>query len=196
MKDDTHKMPFFRIKTKLWQRIPHKDNERTCGDCGVAAGQYHHSGCDLEICPRCRGQAISCDCSGVYLANVVDFRNDKIVTRPDEETINYLIDEMLSEERLDLSKVRCLMMNIAEIDRDIFNNPQNNAQIVHRILRRLRTPLLAKIRKVEKRLQKVSEQKVALCKANSTLVTDNKVLRETNEKLQDHVHQMIDFSAF
>ena len=33
-----------------------------CGDCACKIGNYHHSGCDIERCPRCDGQAISCDC--------------------------------------------------------------------------------------------------------------------------------------
>src|SRR5262245_28686447 len=33
-----------------------------CGDCGVAIGKYHHPGCDIEICPRCQCQLISCNC--------------------------------------------------------------------------------------------------------------------------------------
>lgn len=34
----------------------------TCGDCGAPRGGFHHPGCDMEACPRCRHQAIMCDC--------------------------------------------------------------------------------------------------------------------------------------
>lgn len=37
-------------------------DRRTCGDCGVPSGSYHHPGCDMENCPRCRHQLISCGC--------------------------------------------------------------------------------------------------------------------------------------
>lgn len=33
---------------------------RTCHDCGVGLDQLHHPGCDIESCPLCGGQAISC----------------------------------------------------------------------------------------------------------------------------------------
>lgn len=33
-----------------------------CGDCGAKYGHYHHPGCDIEPCPICGGQLISCDC--------------------------------------------------------------------------------------------------------------------------------------
>jgi hypothetical protein len=33
-----------------------------CGDCGVKKGQYHTDGCDIEQCPICGNQLLSCDC--------------------------------------------------------------------------------------------------------------------------------------
>lgn len=33
-----------------------------CGDCGVARDGQHHPGCDVQRCPSCRGQMMTCGC--------------------------------------------------------------------------------------------------------------------------------------
>jgi hypothetical protein len=38
------------------------DADKRCHDCNVKRGGFHHPGCDMERCPRCKGQLISCGC--------------------------------------------------------------------------------------------------------------------------------------
>lgn len=45
-------------------RVPYPaDEEKPCHDCNCGPGKLHHPGCDMERCPKCSGQSLSCDCS-------------------------------------------------------------------------------------------------------------------------------------
>jgi len=52
------------------QRLPYNarfdgiEGQR-CHDCSALPGQYHHWGCDMERCPACGYQLISCECQNV-----------------------------------------------------------------------------------------------------------------------------------
>lgn len=51
---------------KKMPSLPYTRDDRPadhrCHDCGIALGGKHHPGCDIEECPRCHGQLLSCNC--------------------------------------------------------------------------------------------------------------------------------------
>jgi hypothetical protein len=60
----------FIIGTKLYEPLPWGRERRfgrprpnfACPDCATPPGGIHHHGCDVEQCPVCHGQAITCSC--------------------------------------------------------------------------------------------------------------------------------------
>jgi hypothetical protein len=44
------------------EKLPSIASDEDCHDCNIKAGGKHHPGCDMERCPKCRGQLISCGC--------------------------------------------------------------------------------------------------------------------------------------
>jgi hypothetical protein len=48
-----------------------------CGDCGVREGEIHHFGCDMERCPFCGCQLISCECDYDKLEEWLKLLHDK-----------------------------------------------------------------------------------------------------------------------
>lgn len=48
--------------TKLPAIAYDEDGRGRCHDCNIKNGGFHHSGCDMERCPKCLGQLISCGC--------------------------------------------------------------------------------------------------------------------------------------
>lgn len=58
LKDGTYK----RIKYGEESEKFKLQREGRCSDCGAKKGYYHHFRCDVEQCPRCKRQLLSCDC--------------------------------------------------------------------------------------------------------------------------------------
>ncbi len=61
---------FIDKEQNIYKRIPYGNEvsydfetwNEYCPDCMAAIGEFHYDKCDIEICPKCRAQLLSCDC--------------------------------------------------------------------------------------------------------------------------------------
>lgn len=98
----------YLIKGKLYDPILFGDEDSdwvgdgenpTCGDCGCHVGEQHLDCCDIERCPCCGGQMLSCDCGSKYVITEEDMKNlpqiikeQKIVNERLEKEIKEIIE--------------------------------------------------------------------------------------------------------
>lgn len=63
--ENSYNYPYIKLNGEIYQRDNiYFDRREICHDCNILnkKGNYHHFGCDMERCPRCKKQLISCDC--------------------------------------------------------------------------------------------------------------------------------------
>ena len=108
----------------IWWSSTEYWNEHNCGDCGSPVGGTHYFGCDVERCPICNGQLISCDCGTKELSNIVNDKlskkeiverlesNRNIITNPDnysKEELLIELDKIESEQTMPEEKIAILL---------------------------------------------------------------------------------------
>ena len=66
---ESQMFPTFKVQGVEYKRIKYGDEpsnwakSERCPDCAVRKGLYHALYCDWERCPKCGGQAITCECN-------------------------------------------------------------------------------------------------------------------------------------
>lgn len=86
------------IKGKIFEPIRVGDlndwyadsKDAVCGDCKAENGEQHYPGCDIERCPLCGGQLLTCECG-----EVLDIEDDAT-----EEQI----EQMILKQKLELER--------------------------------------------------------------------------------------------
>jgi hypothetical protein len=101
---EAYKIVNFPDGTKM-SPIPYTppDPNIRCHDCGVAAGGFHHVGCDMEICPRCGGQFFGCACFVSKVGMYCTKKTEKTVITPEHKywhALGVRINDLLIESEM------------------------------------------------------------------------------------------------
>ena len=96
----------YLIKGKLYDPILFGDEDDdwvgdsdkpTCGDCGVHVGEKHLDMCDIERCPACGLQFITCACGVKYELDEKDMKFlDKYIAH-NEEGLRFVGNQKLQK---------------------------------------------------------------------------------------------------
>ena len=112
------KVPFpikgvgFLAPLKVGEQDKVEPGER-CSDCGAMYGNYHHPGCDNEICPKCGRQAATCGCAySIAVPSKLSEVQSKITS------IEARLENGMTESREEAIRLEDELMEYRELEND------------------------------------------------------------------------------
>ena len=70
--DDGRAVPMIPLGGERRYGRAHRRGRGRCHDCGVVHGGFHHLGCDVQECPCCGSQMMTCGCRFDEDADLID----------------------------------------------------------------------------------------------------------------------------